>query len=220
MLRSSYLLEPPVKGRQRQEEEPMTRDVQEEVKELNLGEKIKTLRQRRGMSLQQMADQSSLSKPLLSQIESEVVAPPVATLLKISKALNVNIGYFFQTEESGKRAVIVRKNERKQVFRRIHEDASKVGYYYEALAYPKVDKHMEPFQVQFEVKKKEDLLFFTHQGEEFVFVLEGQLEFNYENETFLLEAGDSLYFDSSLPHAFRAMGRKNALAIDVIYASD
>lgn len=198
----------------------MTRDVQEEVKELNLGEKIKTLRQRRGMSLQQMADQSSLSKPLLSQIESEVVAPPVATLLKISKALNVNIGYFFQAEESGKRAVIVRKNERKQVFRRIHEDASKVGYYYEALAYPKVDKHMEPFQVQFEVKKKEDLLFFTHKGEEFVFVLEGQLEFNYENETFLLEAGDSLYFDSSLPHAFRAMGRKNALAIDVIYASD
>ncbi|MDO8956900.1 MAG: cupin domain-containing protein [Deltaproteobacteria bacterium] len=198
----------------------MTRDVQKEVKELNLGEKIKTLRQRRGMSLQQMADQTSLSKPLLSQVESEVVAPPVATLLKISKALNVNIGYFFQAEESGKRAVIVRKNERKQVFRRIHEDASKVGYYYEALAYPKVDKHMEPFQVQFEVKKKEDLLFFTHQGEEFVFVLEGQLEFNYENETFLLEAGDSLYFDSSLPHAFRAMGRKNALAIDVIYASD
>ena len=198
----------------------MTRDLQEEVKELNLGEKIKTLRQRRGMFLQQMADQSSLSKPLLSQIESEVVAPPVATLLKISKALNVNSGYFFQAEESGKRAVIVRKNERKQVFRRIHEDASKVGYYYEALAYPKVDKHMEPFQVQFEVKKKEDLLFFTHKGEEFVFVLEGQLEFNYENETFLLEAGDSLYFDSSLPHAFRAMGRKKALAIDVIYASD
>ncbi len=198
----------------------MTRDVQKEVKELNLGEKIKTLRQRRGMSLQQMADQTSLSKPLLSQIESEVVAPPVATLLKISKALNVNIGYFFQAKESGKKAVIVRKNERKQVFRRIHEDASKVGYYYEALAYPKVDKHMEPFQVQFEVKKKEDLLFFTHKGEEFVFVLEGQLEFNYENETFLLEAGDSLYFDSSLPHAFRAMGRKNALAIDVIYASD
>jgi transcriptional regulator with XRE-family HTH domain len=207
-------------GRQRQAEEPMSRDVLEEVKEPNLGQKIKTLRQRRGMSLQQMADQTNLSKPLLSQIESEVVAPPVATLLKISKALNVNIGYFFQAEESGKRAVIVRKNERKQVFRRIHEDASKVGYYYEALAYPKADKHMEPFQVQFEVKKKDDLLFFTHPGEEFVFVLEGQLEFNYENETFLLEAGDSLYFDSSLPHAFRAMGRKNALAIDVIYASD
>ena len=198
----------------------MTQDVKEELKDLNLGQKIKTLRQRKGLTLQQMADKTSLSVPLLSQIESEVVAPPVATLLKISKALNVNIGYFFQEEESGKRAVIVRKNERKQVFRRIHEDPSKVGYYYESLAYPKADKHMEPFQVQFEVKKKEDLVFFNHKGEEFVFVLEGQLECNYEDETFLLDPGDSLYFDSSFPHAFRAVGKKNALAIDVIYAED
>ena len=198
----------------------MTRDVKEELKELYLGQKIKTLRQRKGLALQQIADKTSLSVPLLSQIESEVVAPPVATLLKISKALNVNIGYFFQEEESGKRAVIVRKNERKQVFRRIHEDPSKVGYYYESLAYPKADKHMEPFQVQFEVKKKDDLLFFNHKGEEFVFVLEGQLECNYEDETFLLDPGDSLYFDSSFPHAFRAVGKKSALAIDVIYAED
>ncbi len=198
----------------------MTQDVKEELKELNLGQKIKTLRQRKGLSLQQMADKSSLSVPLLSQIESEVVAPPVATLLKISRALNVNIGYFFQEEESGKRAVIVRKNERKQVFRRIHEDPSKVGYYYESLAYPKADKHMEPFQVQFEVKKKEDLIFFNHKGEEFVFVLEGQLECNYEDETFILDPGDSLYFDSGFPHAFRAVGKKNALAIDVIYAEE
>ena len=198
----------------------MTKDVKEELKELNLGQKIKTLRQRKGWSLQQMTDKTHLSVPLLSQIESEVVAPPVATLLKISKALNVNIGYFFQEEESGKRAVIVRKNERKQVFRRIHEDPSKVGYYYESLAYPKADKHMEPFQVQFELKKKEDLIFFNHKGEEFVFVLEGQIEFNYEDETFILEPGDSLYFDSSFPHAFRAVGKKNALAIDVIYAED
>jgi len=195
----------------------MTKDLKEELKELNLGQKIKTLRQRKGMSLQQIAEKTNLSEPLLSQIEGEVVAPPVATLLKISKALNVNIGYFFQEEESGKRAVVVRKTERKQIFRRIHEDPSKVGYYYESLAYPKADKHMEPFQVKFEVKKKEDLLFFNHKGEEFLFVLEGQLEFNYENEIFTLEPGDSLYFDSGLPHAFRALGRKNALAIDVIY---
>jgi transcriptional regulator with XRE-family HTH domain len=198
-------------------EEPMTKDVKEELKELNLGQKIKTLRQRKGLSLQQIAEKTNLSEPLLSQIEGEVVAPPVATLLKISKALNVNIGYFFQEEESGKRAVVVRKNERKQIFRRIHEDPSKVGYYYESLAYPKADKHMEPFQVKFEVKKKEDLLFFNHKGEEFLFVLEGQLEFNYENEIFTLEPGDSLYFDSGFPHAFRALGRKSALAIDVIY---
>ncbi len=193
-------------------------DVKEELKELNLGQKIKNLRQRKGWSLQQMADHSGLSQPLLSQIESEVVAPPVATLLKIAKALKVNIGYFFQEGESGKKAVVVRKNERKQIFRRIHEDPSRVGYYYESLAYPKADRHMEPFLVQFEVKRKEDLLFFNHKGEEFLLVLEGQLEFSYEDETIILELGDSLYFDSSSPHAFRALGKKNALAVDVIYA--
>lgn len=198
----------------------MTPDVREELKELNLGQKIKTLRQRKGLSLQQMAEKTNLSKPLLSQIEGDVVAPPVATLLKISRALNVNIGYFFQEEEPGKKAVVVRKDERKQVFRRIHEDPSKVGYYYESLAYPKTDKHMEPFLVEFEVKKKEDLIFFNHKGEEFVFILEGQLEFSYEDEIFSLETGDSLYFDSSAPHAFRSLGTKNALAIDVIYSSD
>ncbi|MGQ9693703.1 MAG: helix-turn-helix domain-containing protein [Thermodesulfobacteriota bacterium] len=193
----------------------------EELKELNLGQKIKALRQRKKISLDDMARRTNLSQPLLSQIESEVVAPPVATLLKIARALNVNISYFFQAEEGEeKKAVVVRKNERKKVFRRIHEDPAKVGYYYESLAYPKADRHMEPFQVEFEAKKKEDLIFFNHKGEEFVFVLEGQLEFNYENEVYLLEPGDSLYFDSSLPHAFRAMGRKNALALDVIYSSD
>jgi len=198
----------------------MTPDVREEIKELNLGQKIKSLRQRKGLSLQQVAEKTDLSKPLLSQIEGDVVAPPVATLLKISKALNVNIGYFFQDEEPGKKVIVVHKNERKQVFRRIHEDPSKVGYYYESLAYPKTDKHMEPFLVEFEVKKKEDLIFFNHKGEEFVFLLEGQLEFNCEDETFSLEAGDSLYFDSSSPHAFRAVGKKNALALDVIYSAD
>jgi len=81
-----------------------------------LGQKIKNLRQGQKLSLQAMAEKTGLSQPVLSQIESEVVAPPVATLLKISKALNVNIGYFFQEEESGKRAVVVRKNERKQIF--------------------------------------------------------------------------------------------------------
>ena len=79
---------------------------------------------------------------------------------------------------------------------------------------------MEPFLVQFEVKRKEDLLFFNHKGEEFLLVLEGQLEFSYEDETIILESGDSLYFDSSSPHAFRALGKKNALAVDVIYAQD
>ncbi len=198
----------------------MVRDVKDEMKDLNLGQKIKNLRQKKGLSLQQVAEKASLSEPVLMQIEGEVVAPPVATLLKIARAMNVNIGYFFQEQDAEKRAVVVPKSDRKRVFRRIHEDPSKVGYYYESLAYPKADKHMEPFHVTFEVKRKEDLIFLTHKGEEFIYVLDGQLEFNYENEIYSLSPGDSLYFDSTLPHAFRAVGKKQATAIDVIYASE
>jgi transcriptional regulator with XRE-family HTH domain len=198
----------------------MVKDVKDELKDLNLGQKIKNLRQKKGLTLQQVAEKASLSEPVLVQIEGEVVAPPVATLLKIARAMNVNIGYFFQDQDAEKRAVVVPKSDRKRVFRRIHEDPSKVGYYYESLAYPKADKHMEPFHVTFEVKNKEDLIFFNHKGEEFIYVLEGQLEFNYENETYALGAGDSLYFDASVPHAFRAVGKKAATAIDVIYASE
>ena len=198
----------------------MGRDVKDELKDLNLGQKIKNLRQKKGLSLQQVAEKASLSEPVLMQIEGEVVAPPVATLLKIARAMNVNIGYFFQEQDAEKRAVVVPKSDRKRVFRRIHEDPSKVGYYYESLAYPKADKHMEPFHVTFEVKEKEDLIFLTHKGEEFIYVLDGQLEFNYENEIYSLSPGDSLYFDSTLPHAFRAVGKKQATAIDVIYASE
>ena len=198
----------------------MVKDVREELKDLNLGQKIKNLRQKKGLTLQEVAEKANLSEPVLVQIEGEVVAPPVATLLKIARAVNVNIGYFFQDQDAEKRAVVVPKSDRKRVFRRIHEDPSKVGYYYESLAYPKADKHMEPFHVTFEVKKKEDLIFFNHKGEEFIYVLDGQLEFNYEDETYALGTGDSLYFDASLPHAFRAVGKKAATAIDVIYAAE
>jgi len=112
----------------------------------------------------------------------------------------------------------VRKNERKQI-----SDASTKTrldrVLYESLAYPKADKHMEPFHIQFEVKKKEDLVFLTHKGEEFIYVLEGQLEFIYEEETISLDPGIvSIRFQHS--PCFRAVGKKNALAIDVIYASE
>ncbi len=79
----------------------MARDVKDDIKDLNLGQKIKTLRQRMGLSMRDMAENTDLSEPLLAQIEGDVVAPPVATLLKISKALRVNIGYFFQDQDSG-----------------------------------------------------------------------------------------------------------------------
>ncbi len=193
-------------------------EIKHEIKKLHIGKKIRTLRKEAGLVLQDLSDRTGLSKPLLSQIEKEVVSPPIATLLKISKALHVNISYFFQNSEPEERIVLVRKDESKKVDSRSF-GREESGYYYEALAYKKAKKSMEPFLVEFKRKRIDRLSFFSHEGEEFIYLLEGTLEFRTENQQYILHPGDSLYFDSSIPHAYRSLERKNAKALTVVYSS-
>jgi len=191
-------------------------DIKHEVKRLYIGRKIRELRKGAGLVLQDLSDRTGLSKPLLSQIEKEVVSSPIATLLKISKALNVNISYFFQDGDREEKVVIVRKDESKRIDSR-YFGREESGYYYEALAYKKTKKYMEPFLVEFKRKKAEKLSYFSHEGEEFIYLLEGILEFRTEDQKYVLYPGDSLYFESSIPHAYRALEKKNAKALTVVY---
>lgn len=191
-------------------------DIKHEVRKLHIGKKIRELRKKAGLVLRDLSDRTSLSKPLLSQIEKEVISPPIATLLKISKALDVNISFFFQNSEPEEKIVLVRSDESKVIDSR-YFGREESGYYYEALAYKKSKKYMEPFLVEFKRKKAEKLSYFSHDGEEFIYLLEGTLEFRTEDQQYILQPGDSLYFESSLPHAYRALERRNAKALTVIY---
>jgi transcriptional regulator with XRE-family HTH domain len=191
-------------------------DIKHEVKKLHIGKKIRDLRKKAGFVLQDLSNRTGLSKSLLSQIEKEVVSPPIATLLKISKALGVNISFFFQNDDSEKRVILVRSNESKVIDSR-YFGREESGYYYEALAYKKSKKYMEPFLVEFKRKRVDQLSYFSHDGEEFIYLLEGTLEFRTETEQYVLYPGDSLYFESSIPHAYRALERKNAKALTVVY---
>ena len=194
----------------------VTDDTKHDVKKLHIGRKIRELRKKAGLVLQDLSDRTGLSKPLLSQVERGVVSPPIATLLKISKALSVNIGFFFQDNYLEEKVVLVRRDESKVIDSR-YFGREESGYYYEALAYKKSKKNMEPFLVEFKRKKPEKLSYFSHEGEEFIYLLEGTLEFRTENEQYVLNPGDSLYFESSIPHAYRALERKNARALTVVY---
>ena len=194
----------------------MMDDIKHEVKKLHIGKKIRELRKKAGFILQDLSDLTGLSKPLLSQIEKEVISPPIATLLKISKALNVNISFFFQDGDREEKVVLVRRDESKVLDSRYY-GREESGYYYEALAYKKSKKYMEPFLVEFKKKKVEKLSYFSHEGEEFIYLLEGVLEFRTEDQHYVLYPGDSLYFESSIPHAYRALERKNAKALTVVY---
>ncbi len=192
-----------------------------DLQNLNLGQKIRALRLRRKFTLQVLSDRAGISVPFLSQIENNGAFPPVSTLLKISKALEVNIVYFFGGEPVSQRIALVRKDERWKTSSRQSQGKADVNYRYETLSHSISGKSMEPFLVDFSHKAEEDLIFSTHSGEEFIFVMEGVLEARFKGfeseQVFVVNPGDSLYFYSDIPHALRAISEKSATAIVVIH---
>ena len=200
---------------------PRRDQIAGEVEALNLGNKIRQLRRKKILTLQNVSDLSGLSKSLLSQIENSFTAPPIATLLKISRALDVKIGYFFQDPPVSSRIAVVRHKDRKEtVPLHSHANGNKVGYQYKSLAHPMADKNMEPFMIEILPRIPEEMIFYHHKGEEFLFVLEGRVEFRGAERVIELERMDCLYFDSNIPHALRGLGGKPARVIGVIYASE
>ena len=192
-------------------------DINLEVKALKIGSKVRELRQKKHYTLQDVAAKTGLSKPFLSQIENHHVVPPVATLLKLARAFDVGLAYFFQDEVGIDRIAITRRDERVRVERRPHHRKGEVNYIYEALETKKTNKHMEPFLVEFPVQDTSEMIFMNHEGEEFLHVLEGTLEFRSTDRLEVLEPGDSIYFESELSHSFRCLGEKSARAIVVVW---
>jgi len=193
-------------------------DITLEVKALKIGSKVRELRQKKHYTLQDVAAKTGLSKPFISQIENDHVVPPVATLLKLARAFDVGLAYFFQDEIGIDRIAITRRDERVRVERRPHHRKGEVNYIYEALDTKKSNKHMEPFLVEFPVQDTSEMIFMNHEGEEFLHVLEGTLEFRSIDRVEVLQPGDSIYFESELSHSFRCLGEKPARAIVVVWS--
>ncbi len=194
--------------------------IREEVKELQIGFKVRRLRQERRMTLQALADATGLSKPLLSQIENEQVIPPLATLLRIAKAFRVELQSFFQDEGDNEKCILVRAGESRNQRRRHPHVGEAPPYSYHSLAYGKRSRNMEPFLVEFELREWQNDLLVSHEGEEFLFLLEGSLEFHYGDRTMTLGPGDSVYYESTEPHGYVAVGQERPRAVAVIYSRD
>ncbi|MFQ6077558.1 MAG: cupin domain-containing protein [Thermodesulfobacteriota bacterium] len=186
--------------------------------EMKVGERIRELRETRGLSLREMADLTGFSTALLSQMENHLISPSLGTLIKISRALEIHLGHFFG-EGPGEPYTIVRKDERKRVSRFASKNGVKYGYSYESLGFDKKDRHMEPFLVTLEPATLKSTKTSTHEGEEFIFVLEGEMEVTLGNHTDILYPGDSIYYDSTIPHRVQCRKDKEAKIVAVLYTS-
>ncbi len=178
------------------------------MEEIKIGKKIKEIRENKGISLQELSKLTGFSSAILSQVENHLEAPSLGTLFKIAKALEFDIGDLFGIECKNPFAM-TRSDEREKVARFASNDgATRYGYTYMSLGMAKQNRKLEPFVVILEPETIKNEKPYTHEGEEFIFVLEGKVEVILDKKRDILEPGDSIYYDSKVPHLIRCFEKR------------
>jgi transcriptional regulator with XRE-family HTH domain len=181
----------------------------------NLGQRIKQIRLNKGLTQENLAVRSGLTKSYISLLEAGKKVPAIYTLSNIAGALGISIGDFFDHTADSSSVAVVRKAERV----RIAKNGSPFGYIYEALAVQKRDRLMDPFIVKILPVDKSNAnssdVEFEHAGEEFDYIIEGSAKYIVNGQEHILNEGDSIYFDSTMKHRVVAMGGKPALTLSV-----
>lgn len=195
--------------------EDLTGDISESTPtgEEEIGKRIKTLREEKGLSLDELSNLTGFEVELLSNIETSKVQPQLGTVMKLSKALDSA----FSRLVSGvgdKMYAITRKNEQKVVSRSTSQKGKKQVYTYKSLAPEVKGRHMEAFIVQLEENPDQEIS--IHDGEEFIYVLDGIVVLYLGEDKFDLEPGDSAYYLSTTPHLVTSQSGK-ATILAVLY---
>jgi transcriptional regulator with XRE-family HTH domain len=180
-----------------------------EVEEV--GTRIRALREKKGLSLEEVSNLTGFDIQRLQDIESGVIQPQLGTVMKLSRALDSALGRLVSGTGSSLYS-ITRKNERKKVARSTSQKGQKNLYSYMSLAPEVQGRHMEALIVQLEEDPDKEVS--VHNGEEFIFVLDGVVELSIARETFELEPGDSAYYLSTTSHMITAkQGKATILAV-------
>ena len=169
----------------------------------DLGRKLRQLRMRKKIALIDLGKHTGLSASMLSQLENGKLVPTLATLARISMVFDVGLEHFFGNRRGQKTFAVVRAAERLRFPDRA--DSPNPAYFFECLAFAAQDKGLQAYVAEFPPHKPDQVQEHFHEGAELIFVLEGSLALRFEGEEHVLERGDSVYFDSSEPHAYRGL---------------
>ena len=178
-----------------------------------LGRKLRQLRLRKKISLVDLGKHTGLSPSMLSQLENGKMVPTLPTLARIAMVFDVGLDHFFGDKQRQKQFSIVRSNERMRFPERA--DVPVPAYFFECLAFSAQGKSMQAYLAEFPNVTGPSVSEHFHAGSEFLFMLEGSLTIQFQGEAHQLNAGDSVYMDSSQPHAYRATSEAIARAVVV-----
>jgi transcriptional regulator with XRE-family HTH domain len=177
---------------------------EERLQELELGARIAALRERRGLERAALAQRADVEAAALADYEEGRSTPSVGELVRLAGILDVSVGAFFQRGVQKRRVEVVRSGERWLVDPP-SEAAHRLNYRYQSLSFTLSDKLMSPFLVEIPPAAVSGAATSQHAGEEFLFVLSGQLEVRVGGELHRLSPGDAIYYDSDLEHSLRAL---------------
>jgi transcriptional regulator with XRE-family HTH domain len=185
--------------------------------EKNLGSRIKQIRLSKQIGLDELSAQTNLDIRLLEKIEEEKVVPSLAPLIKIARAMGVRLGTFLDDSDQIGPAIVRAGGQEKGVRFTSQGSLSREHLNFYSLAFNKAGRNMEPFIVDIEPAEPSDYMLSSHEGEEFIYVMEGKVEINYGKDVFLLNPGDSIYMDSVVLHNVHAADRQPAKILAVLY---
>lgn len=193
--------------------ENLTGDITEgEKKEVDeVGKRIKQLRESKGLTIDELSNLTGFEKQRLEDIESGEIQPQLGTVMKLSRALDSALGRLVSNMGT-KLYSITRKNERKAISRSTSAKGKQNLYSYMSLAPEVQGRHMEALIVQLEENPVKETS--VHDGEEFIFVLDGTAELTIDDQVYDLHPGDSVYYLSTTPHLISAkQGKATILAV-------
>lgn len=187
--------------------------ITESLGRYSIGEKLRTLRLRKSMGLVELGKHTGLSAALLSKLERGKLFPTLPTLLRIAMVFGVGLDFFFTDERKRRVVGVVRGNERLRFPER--PGTQDVQYYFECLDYRATERKLSAFLADFQELPADKAKPHQHPGVEFLYILKGSLTLKIASDEYMLEAEDSIYFDSAVLHSYRRRGSRPCVGVIV-----
>jgi transcriptional regulator with XRE-family HTH domain len=184
-----------------------------------IGGKVRSIRESRNLTVDEVSERAGVDKTQIERIENNMEIPSLAPLIKIARVLGVRLGTFLDDQTELGPVISRAQNSRSQNAIRFTNDSTIARKHmeYHSLSQDKAGRHMEPFLIDIEASGKDDFTPSSHEGEEFIYVLEGVVEIVYGKKKYTLEAGDSIYYDSIVAHHVHAFNDHTAKILGVVY---